>query len=321
MGKVSLTLDREKQALSQEKDISLTGLAHLFIVYVVWGSTYLAIRVGVREGSGFPPFTFGAFRIIVAGAVLLLLGVLRRKKLLPTKQEWLTLVGSGLLLWIGGNGLVLWAEQHIGSGIAALIVASVPIWVAGGEALLDRRLPSYRLILFLVIGLGGIVLLSSPVWNSGITTDILGILLLFLASFSWGWGMILQSRRPVQLANIVSAGYQQLTGGLVFMLLGFLTGEPRPTPSPQAWAALGYLIVFGSLLAFTSFVTALQLLPTPIVITYSYVNPVIAVFLGWMLLDEPISLSTLGGAALVLIGVAGVFRERRNTKKMPTSAG
>ncbi|MFO8036211.1 MAG: EamA family transporter [Anaerolineales bacterium] len=307
--------------MSKEKDLSVTGLAHLFVVYVVWGSTYLAIRIGVREGSGFPPFTFGAFRVAIAGASLLLISKLRGKMLLPAKGEWLTLVGSGLLLWIGGNGLVLWAEQRIDSGVAALIVASLPIWVAGVEAFLDQRLPSYRLILFLVIGLGGIVLLSAPVWTSGVTADILGILLLFTASFSWGLGMILQSRRPVHLANGVSAGYQQLTGGLVFLLLALFTGEPQPTPSPQAWVALGYLIVFGSLLAFTSFVTALQLLPTSIVITYAYVNPVIAVFLGWLLLDEPISLWTLGGAALVLIGVSGVYRERQNARKMPTSSG
>lgn len=307
--------------MSKEKDISIRGLAHLFVVYVVWGSTYLAIRVGVREGSGFPPFTFGAIRIAIAGAVLLLINKIRGKKLLPAKGEWLTLAGSGLLLWIGGNGLVLWAEQRIDSGIAALIVASVPIWVAGVEAFLDQRLPSYRLILFLVIGLGGIALLSAPVWTSGITADVLGILLLFLASFSWGLGMILQSRRPVHLANGVSAGYQQLTGGFVFLILAIITGEPRPTPTPQAWMALGYLIVFGSLLAFTSFVTALQLLPTSIVITYAYVNPVIAVFLGWLLLDESISLWTLAGAALVLIGVGGVYRVRQRRGKIPTRAG
>lgn len=288
---------------------------------MVWGSTYLAIRVGVREGSGFPPFTFGAIRIAIAGAVLLLINKIRGKKLLPAEGEWLTLAGSGLLLWIGGNGLVLWAEQRIDSGIAALIVASVPIWVAGVEAFLDQRLPSYRLILFLVIGLGGIALLSAPVWTSGITADVLGILLLFLASFSWGLGMILQSRRPVHLANGVSAGYQQLTGGFVFLILAIITGEPRPTPTPQAWMALGYLIVFGSLLAFTSFVTALQLLPTSIVITYAYVNPVIAVFLGWLLLDESISLWTLAGAALVLIGVGGVYRVRQRRGKIPTRAG
>lgn len=307
--------------MSKEKDISLAGLAHLFVVYVVWGSTYLAIRIGVREGSGFPPFTFGAIRIATAGLVLLFIGKARGKRILPTKGEWLTLVGSGLLLWVGGNGLVLWAEQRIDSGIAALIMASVPIWVAGIEALLDQRLPSYRLILFLVIGLGGIVLLSAPVWTSGISADILGIFLLFMASFSWGLGMILQSRRPVQLKNAVSSGYQQLSGGLAFTLLAFIFGEPHPTPFPQAWMALGYLIVFGSLLAFTSFVTALQLLPTHIVITYAYVNPVIAVFLGWVLLGEPISMWTLAGAALVLIGVAGVFRERRRVGEMPTAAG
>ncbi len=305
-------------AVGEEKDISLVGLLHLWVVYVVWGSTYLAIRIGVREGSGFPPFTFGAVRVLTAGAVLLLIAKLRGRKIVPQKGEWWTLVGSGLLLWVGGNGLVLWAEQRIDSGIAALIVASVPIWVAGIEALLDRRLPSFRLILSLLIGSGGIVVLSAPVWSSGIRANVQGIMALFAASISWAGGMILQSRRPVQLKNSVSSAYQQLAGGAAFIGLAVLLGEPRPTPSGQAWLALGYLIVFGSLLAFTSFVSALQLLPTKIVITYSYVNPLIAVVLGWIILQETITGWTMLGAALVLIGVYGVFRDRRGRRKVDT---
>jgi len=304
----------------EEKDVSLMGLIHLWVVYVVWGSTYLAIRFGVREGSGFPPFTFGAVRVLTAGALLLLIAKLRGRSIVPQKAEWSTLVGSGLLLWIGGNGLVLWAEQRIDSGIAALIVASVPIWVAGMEAFLDRRLPSFRLISSLLVGFGGIVVLSAPVWSSGIRANVLGILALFAASLSWGGGMILQSRRPVQLKNSVSSAYQQLAGGVAFMGLALLLGEPRPTLSGQAWLALGYLIIFGSLLAFTSFVSALQLLPTKIVITYSYVNPLIAVVLGWIFLREPITVWTVLGAALVLVGVYGVFRDRRVRKKGPSPA-
>lgn len=302
------------------KDVTLTGLIHLWVVYVVWGSTYLAIRFGVREGSGFPPFTFGAVRVLTAGALLLLIAKLRGRNLVPQKDEWGTLVGSGLLLWIGGNGLVLWAEQRIDSGIAALIVASVPIWVAGMEAFLDRRLPSFRLVLSLLVGFAGIVVLSAPVWSSGIRANVLGILALFAASISWGGGMILQSRRPVDLKNSVSSAYQQLAGGAAFLGLAFLLGEPRPTASIQAWLALGYLIVFGSLLAFTSFVSALQLLPTRIVITYSYVNPLIAVVLGWLFLQEPITVWTILGAALVLIGVYGVFRNREHRRTAPSSA-
>lgn len=294
-----------------QKEVDLGGLVHLFIVYVVWGSTYLAIRIGVREGSGFPPFTFGAFRITVAGLLLLLLGRVRGKQVWPGRGEWVTLIGSGLLLWIGGNGLVLWAEQRIDSSVAALIVASVPIWVAGIEAILDRKLPNLRLVLALIVGFAGIALLSAPVWSSGVAADVVSVVTLLVASISWAGGMVLQSRRPVDLSNTVSAGYQQLAGGLTFLLLAWLIGEPRPMPSGPAWLALGYLIVFGSLLAFTSFVTALQRLPTKIVITYAYVNPVIAVFLGWLLLREPITLWTVAGAALVLLGVGGVFRGRQ----------
>lgn len=299
----------------EEEEVTAVGLLHLVIVYVVWGSTYLAIRVGVREGSGFPPFSFGALRIILAGIFLLVLAALRGFKLLPDRREWVTLIGSGLLLWIGGNGLVLWAEQRIDSSIAALIVASVPLWVAGIEAFMERRLPSTRLILSLLIGLGGITVLSAPVWTSGVTANVVGIVALFLASVSWASGMVLQSRRPVKLKHSVSAGYQQLAGGLAFLFLAVVTGEPRPSPSREAWMALGYLFLFGSLLAFTSFVTALQMLPTNIVVTYAYINPLIAVLLGWLLLGEPVSLWTLAGAALVLWGVSGVFRERQRLEK------
>jgi len=299
--------------VEEKKKITPVGLINLFIVYFVWGSTYLAIRIGIRSGSGFQPFWFGGLRVLVAGAILLLIALIRGKDIRPTKMDLKVLIASGFLLWIGGNGLVVLAEQRIDSGIAALIVASTPIWVAFFESILDKRMPSLLLIGSLVVGFGGIIILSLPLLSSGVRADILSILAVLLASFSWSSGLVLQTRKPVSLSRGVSSAYQQLFGGVFFALIALLAREPLPTPTTEAWLAWGYLVIFGSILAFTAFVSALQLLPTSLVTTYAYVNPVIAVLLGWMILREPVTPWTIIGGLFVLVGVTGIFRV--NNKK------
>ncbi|MBE9524605.1 MAG: EamA family transporter, partial [Chloroflexi bacterium] len=280
------------------------------IVYIVWGSTYLAIRYAVREGGGFPPFTLGALRVSIAGVILLIWGLLSKQRMRPSGKEWGTLILSALLLWVGGNGLVNWAEQRADSGLAALIIAATPIWVAIIESFLDRKKPSFRMMAALLIGFMGIAVLSVPVLISGVQADLSSVVGLLLAGISWGSGSIVQSRRPVQLAPQVNSAYQHLIGSLGLAGMAWLLQEPRPTPSQDAWIALAYLVIFGSVISFTAYVTALKQLPTQIVMTYAYVNPAIAVFLGWIFLREPITAWTIGGAALILFGVAGIFRER-----------
>lgn len=290
--------------------LPLVGLLHLLVVYVVWGSTYMAIRVAVREGAGFPPFTLGALRVLIGGAVLLLWARARGRRVALSKREVGLMLASGLLLWVGGNGGVMWAEQHADSGYAALLIGATPLWVAIVEAHLDRRVPSFLLIASLLLGLAGIALLSAPVLRAGGTGDVVAAIVLLAAGFSWGCGTVLQRRKPVELAPRVSAAYQSLLGGLGFAAVALLMREPRPDPTPVAWAGFLYLLVFGSILAFTSFVTALRLLPTSVVVTYAYVNPVVAVLLGWIFLDERITGWTLAGSAMILVAVAGVFRDR-----------
>jgi drug/metabolite transporter (DMT)-like permease len=307
--------------LEDKRKVTPAGLIHLFIVYFVWGSTYLAIRIGIRSGAGFEPFWFGGMRVFTAGIILLGWGLLRGKDLRPSKKELLILAGSGFLLWIGGNGLVVWAEQQVNSGIAALVVATVPIWVAFLDSILDSRIPTLKVILSLIIGFSGIFILSLPVFTSGIRADLLSILALLLASFSWASGLVLQTRHPVALNRGVSSGYQQLFGGIFFALIALIVQEPLPTPTTQAWLAWGYLVIFGSVIAFTSFVTALQILPTRLVTTYSYVNPVIAVLLGWLILGEPITYWTIAGGVLVLIGVTGIYRASSAPKVPETREG
>ncbi len=305
--------------MEEKKKVTPAGLINLFIVYFVWGSTYLAIRIGIRSGSGFQPFWFGGLRVLVAGAILLLFAVIRGKDIRPNKMDLKVLIASGFLLWIGGNGLVVLAEQRIDSGIAALIVASTPIWVALFESILDKRVPSLLLIGSLVVGFGGILVLSLPLIISGVRADILSILAVLLASFSWSSGLVLQTRQPVSLSRGVSSAYQQLFGGVFFALIALLVREPLPTPTTEAWLAWGYLVLFGSILAFTAFVSALQSLPTSLVTTYAYVNPVIAVLLGWLILREPVTPWTIFGGLFVLVGVTGIFRV--NNKKAHLEQG
>lgn len=296
--------------MDKDKAISWPGLINLFTIYLVWGSTYLAIRIAVRDGSGFPPFMLGATRVTSAGFVLLIWSAFRRKRIIPTRQEFITLFISGMLLWVGGNGLVNWAETRADSGLAALIISAIPIWTAIVTVVIDRELPTIRMVLALLVGFTGMVVLSIPVLSSGISGDLWSILGLLGAGLSWGTGSVLQSRRPVAMSDVTSAGYQQFFGGLGLLGMAILLKEPFPTPVLEAWLAWIYLWLFGSILAFTSFIRALRLLPTKIVMTYPYVNPVIAVFLGWLVLGESVSWWTFWGAALILLGVSGVFRER-----------
>ena len=289
--------------------ISWTGLLALFVVYIVWGSTYLAIRYAVRMGSGFPPFSMAGTRVLLGGSILLLIALGLRQRTRPTRAEFGWLALSAFLLWNGGNGLVSWAEQRAPSGYAALVVGTTPIFSAVIEALFSRRRPSAGLLLALVVGFAGLFLLTQPILHAGGRSDYLTTLALVGAPLSWSVGSTLQKRHPVAMPIAVTAGWQQILGGVGFLVLLTATGEPTPHPSAAAWWAWGYLVIFGSV-AFAAFLLALRHLPMPIVMTYAYVNPVIAVLLGWFFLHEEVTLTTVGGMLLILTGVAGVFRQK-----------
>jgi drug/metabolite transporter (DMT)-like permease len=294
----------------QHPSVSWRGILHLVVVYLVWSSTYLAIRLAVRPGAGFPPFAMAALRCLLAFPVLLAWARLRGLPIRPTARDLGRLAISGLLLWTGGNAFVVVAEQHVDSALAAILIASTPIWVALIESIIDRRLPSKFALAGLVLGFGGTALVGYPSLASGVRADVLAVVLLLLASLSWGGGSLLQRRRPVALDAMVSAAFQMLFGGLGVALFSLLLGEPWPHPTPTAWLGFAFLFVFGSLIAFTSFLKALHLLPTRLVFTYGYVNPVLAAFLGWLALGERLPKESLFGAGLVLLGVAGTFRAK-----------
>jgi drug/metabolite transporter (DMT)-like permease len=287
---------------------SWRGLVHLAVVYVVWSSTYLAIRVAVRPGAGFPPFSLGASRGLAAGLLLVLWSVSRGKRVRPARGELTALTISGTLLWATGNGMVILAEQRIESALAALLISSTPIWVAILEAGIDRIWPRPLLMASLLLGFAGTALISLSRLSHASGVDWLAVVALLVGALSWGGGSLYQRRKRLALDPVVSSGYQQLFGALGMGLCAILFREPLPRPTATAWLAFTFLLVFGSLIAFTSYLLALRLLPTRIVFTYAYVNPVIAVILGWLLLGESIGGFALAGAALVLVGVFGVFR-------------
>jgi drug/metabolite transporter (DMT)-like permease len=286
------------------------GLLHLSIVYIVWGSTYLAIRLAVRPEGGFPPFALGSLRLLLAGAILLGWAVLRGQRVSLTRRELATLAIAGILMWPLANGLVNWAERSADSSYAALLVGALPIWTAVIESVLDRRRPTLRFLLSLGVGFGGLILLTVPGLAHAAAADAAAVIALLVAPITWAFGSVLQTRRPVSVGPVVSAAYLHLFGACGFLVAFLALGEGLPRPSAAAWGALGYLVLAGSVVAFTSFVRVLRLLPTSVVMTYAYANPVIAVVLGAVLLRERIPPIVLGGMALVLLGVWGVLGDK-----------
>jgi drug/metabolite transporter (DMT)-like permease len=301
--------------------LSIKGLLNLVVVYLVWGSTYLFIRVAVREGSGFPPFAMAASRLLCAAAILFPLAWVLKHRLSVSRSELRLLAVSGVILWLGGNGMVTWAERHADSGYAALIIGTTPIWAVILEAILDREVPSLLLVLCLLVGFTGLGVLVWPVLQKGVTADFTSTVALLIAAVLWPGGSLLIQRSPPKSTSVVVAAYQQFFGAIGLTAAMLLVAEPWPQPNPSAWAGWAYLVLAGSVVSFTSYVIAVRTLPITVVTTYAYVNPVIAVLLGRVVLDERITSSTLVGMVLILAGVAGVFRHRSGRRSRSAAAG
>jgi drug/metabolite transporter (DMT)-like permease len=288
------------------------------VVWVVWGSTYLAIRVADRS---IPPFAMAATRYLTAGAVLYpaaWLAARRRQAAEPPPAaqrsssrlaQWGGMAVVGTLLLAFGNGGVSYAEQTLPSGLAALLVASVPLWMALADRVVNGQRIPLRGWLALVIGIAGIAVLARPSGGS-----VLPVLVVLGASVSWGIGSVLAGRLPAPASPLVGSAMEMLTGGIVLTGLAAATGElTRIHPaqvSGQSLLGLLYLIGPGSLLALTCYVIALRRLPTSVVSTYAYVNPVVAVSLGALFLGERPTLATLLGGAIVVVAVAMLLFRR-----------
>ena len=213
----------------------------------------------------------------------------------------------------------MWAEQFIDSGFACLILSSSPIWSTIIELIIFKRRTSFLLVASLLLGFLGILILTIPSFLKGVSSDLVAIAALIFAAASWGGGSVLQSRRPMNISPQVASGYQHLFASIGFLIASVILGETFSQPTTQAWLAWGYLVIFGSVFAFTSYIVTLKLLPISIAMTYAYVNPVLALGLGWLLLDEQITWWTIMGASLVIISVAGIFADKRRPELTQTA--
>jgi drug/metabolite transporter (DMT)-like permease len=275
------------------------------IIYFVWGSTFLAIRVGVRE---VPPFLLAAMRFLVAGLVLY--GwMLARGVRSPSRRQWASASLLAILIFVLDYGLLFWAEQRVPSGIAAVMMATIPVFMALSEIILLRtqRL-TVRLALALLIGIGGVAVLVSRSLNlAGAPIDMAGAVALIVASVSWSAASALTRKLPLPASKVMSSGAQMLAGGVLLALTAGVLGEFRNfhpwSVAREAWLALLYLIVAGSIVAFTAYVWLIHHESPTKVGTYAYENPVVAVLLGYFLGGETLGLRTILGTLFVLISV------------------
>ena len=275
------------------------------IIYFVWGSTYLAIRVGVRE---VPPFLLAAMRFLIAG--LLLYGwMIARGERSPTGRQWASASLLAILIFVLDYGLVFWAEQRVPSGVAAVMMATIPAFMALSEIILLRtqRL-TLRLTLALLIGIGGVAVLMSGSLNlGGAPIDKEGAAALIVASISWSVASVLSRKLPLPPSKVMSSGAQMLAGGVFLALTAVALGEFRSfhpwAISRGAWLSLLYLIVAGSIIGYTAYVWLIHHESPTKVGTYAYVNPVVAVLVGYFLGGETIDPRTILGTLFVLISV------------------
>ncbi len=275
------------------------------IIYFVWGSTYLAIRVGVRE---VPPFLLAAMRFVAAGLVLYL-WMLAQGERSPSARQWLSALLLAVLIFVFDYGLLFWAEQRVPSGIAAVMLATIPVFMAMSEIILLRtqRL-TLRLSVALLIGLAGVtVLVSHTLDFGGPPIDSAGAVALLVAAISWSIASALTRKLPLPPSKVMSSGAQMLAGGVLLAITAAGLGEFRnfhpAAVSRTAWAALAYLIVAGSIVAFTAYVWLIHHESPTKVGTYAYVNPVVAVLIGYFFGGEALGARTMMGTICVLIGV------------------
>src|SRR6202049_4221515 len=298
-------------------------LSAFAIIYFVWGSTFLAIRVGVHE---VPPFLLAALRFLVSGVVLY--GWMRLKGTPPpTRRQWAGATLLGALIFLVDYGCLFWAEQKVPSGIAAVVLATIPVFITVLEIIFLRtqRL-TVRLGFALLLGLCGVAVLTGQSFSFGeVPINRAGALALLVASFTWSVATILTRRLPLPDSKPMSAAAQMITGGIQLLVLAVLSGEFAgfrwQTVSRNAWLALIYLIIFGSIAGFTAYVWLLHYESPTKVGTYAYVNPMVAVALGYFVGREAVGPRTLLGALLILVSVITIVTTpKRSSESREPSA-
>lgn len=284
--------------------------AALITVWIVWGTTYLAIRVVNRS---IPPLLGASARFLVAGMVMLALTARRGPR--PTARHWRNAAIIGALLVFGGNGLVSLAEDSISSGLAALLVALVPLWLATFDRVLFGKRLRPMAVVGLIGGFGGATLLAAGSISGG--SDPLGVVLVIVATLLWTFGSLFARKAELPARPLVGTGMEMLCGGGVQLAVGLALGELADLRweaiTPASAAAVGYLVVFGSLFAFSCYVWLLRVAPTSLVATYAFVNPVVAVLLGAIILDEVLTARILIAGAIIVSSVALIVISQRGS--------
>ena len=284
---------------------AIAAYSALAAIYFFWGTTYLAIRVGLET---LPPMLFAGTRFLTAGTLLFTFLFFVRRLSLPKGREWLDQAITGLMLLGVGNGMVVVAEQWVPSGPAALLVATSPFWVVGLERILvNGERATKRALIGLVLGFVGLVLLVAPhLYGTKMSGYfILGAAGIQLGCASWSGGSVYSKHHPGSVSPFMAASVQMLIAGLALTLVGTVIGEWRTIYfSTRSFSAFVYLIVFGSIVAFGSYTYAIHKLPLSIVSLYSYINPVIAVLLGWLVLSETLGWRVLAAMTVILAAVA-----------------
>ena len=272
-------------------------------VYLVWGSTYLGIRYAIET---LPPFLMAATRFLVAGTILFVWATVKHGRVF-TFAHWRKAFVVGGLLLLCGNGGVTWAEKFIPSGLAALLIASEPLCVVVLNWMLSRRRPNYKVLAGVSIGLVGVALLVGGRFQSAVGSSFMGVVgagVTLLASLAWAGGSVYANRRPIKVPTSMASGMQMLAGGSLLLLAGLVHGDlSRLHLSQTSWVsiiAFLYLTLFGSLLAFTAYSWLLKNVAPTRAVTYAYVNPVVAVLLGWLVAGESLTLSMLLGATVIV---------------------
>jgi len=271
-------------------------------IYLIWGSTYLAIRYAIET---LPPFLMAATRFLTAGAILFTWSTLRGT-VRPSFAEWRRAFAVGALLLLCGNGGVTWAEKYVPSGLAALLVATEPLWVVMLNSILSRKPPGLKVIIGVLIGLAGVTILvgGGIKGGNGSMMSWIGTVVVLASGLAWAGGSVYSNRRPSKTSAWMASAMQMLAGGCLLLLMAAISGDfKRLSIGKSSWtsiAALSYLIVFGSLVAFTAYSWLLRNVAPARAATYAYVNPVVAVVLGWLIASEPITGRTLVAAAVIV---------------------
>jgi drug/metabolite transporter (DMT)-like permease len=275
-------------------------------VYILWGSTYLGIRYAIET---LPPFLMAGTRFTLAGAILLTWSRLRGERFVSSLRQWQKALLVGALLLLCGNGGVTWAERYVASSLAALLVSTEPLLVVVLNWIVTRKRPNSKVLLGVLIGLVGVTLLVSEGLsrNGNSWLSLVGAGVVILASLGWAAGSVFSNRHPIQTSTSMASGMQMLSGGCLLLVLALGYGDfGRLNLANASWTSIGaffYLLIFGSLVGFTAYSWLLNNVTPAMATTYAYVNPMVAVFLGWLIAGEPITKRMLIAAAVIVSSV------------------